>query len=322
MGKSYQQLNEEERDLLVIMYNRGRSLRAIGRFMGRSAGSLSREIRRNSTDRGYRPHGAHRLARARLRERRQRQRLKSAALRRTVERLLRHGWSPEIIAGWLARQEGRKVVSHEAIYQWIYKDARELAVHLARSHRRRHRRFAQKWPRIRIEGRVPVAQRPAPVNDRREGGHWETDLVVGAGRAALQVAVERQTRLTRLTAIPAKTAQAAYEGLTRLLMPVPPPLRRSITYDNGLENVLHQDLNRRLGTQSYFCAPYHSWEKGTVEQTNGLIRRVLPKKTNFDTLSPGQVQDLEEWLNHRPRKCLKFLSPAQAYSALCVALQR
>jgi transposase, IS30 family len=288
MGTNYRQLSEEERDTLVILYNRGRSLRAIARFLGRSAGSLSREIRRNSSDRGYRPHQAQRLARTRLSVRRQRPRLKSPALRRQVEGLLQRSWSPEIIAGWLAREHGRPVISHEAIYQWIYKDARPLAVHLARTHRRRHRRFSRKWPRIRLQGRVPLAQRPPEAHDRRQPGHWETDLVVGSGRSALQVAVERQTRLTRLTSLPAKTAQAAYQGLRRLLTPVPPALRRSITYDNGSENALHQELNQVLGTRSYFCAPYHSWEKGTVEQTNGLIRRLLPKRTNFDTLSPGR----------------------------------
>jgi transposase, IS30 family len=322
MRTPYRQLTEEERDTLVILFNRGRSLRAIAGFLGRSAGSLSREIRRNSTERGYRPHQAQRLARARLSGWRQRRRLKSAALRRQVEGLLQRSWSPEIIAGWLERQQGRKVISHEAIYQWIYKDARSLAIHLARAHRRRHRRFARKWPRICLQGRVSIAHRPPDIQQRRQPGHWETDLVLGPGRAALQVAVERQTRLTRLTSIPAKTAQAAYQGLHRLLAPLPPSLRRSITYDNGSENTLHQDLNRALGTQSYFCAPYHSWEKGTVEQTNGLIRRLLPKRTNFDTLSPGQIQAVEHWLNHRPRKCLQFQSPAQAYSALSVALQR
>jgi transposase, IS30 family len=283
---------------------------------------LVREIKRNETGPFYRPHSAHAEAVQRQTQSHRRfKRLRNPFLRGPVERMLKRGWSPEIVAGRLKRDHGQSIVSYETIYRWIYAEAPYLIGQLVRQHPKRFRR-RRRWLGQWIPGRISIHERPAGAATRQEPGHWETDLVLGPGRAALQVAVERQTRLTRLTSIPAKTAQAAYQGLHRLLAPLPPSLRRSITYDNGSENALHQDLNRALGTQSYFCAPYHSWEKGTVEQTNGLIRRLLPKRTNFDTLSPRQIQAVEHWLNHRPRKCLQFQSPAQAYSALSVALQR
>ena len=313
-------MNEEERDTLAILFNRGRSLRAIAKFLGRSAASLSREIRRNTTETGYRPHSAQTQSQKRLQESHNRARLNNPKLRHRIEGLLAYGWSPELISGWLRKQAGRAVVSHEAIYQWIYRDARHLAVHLARHHRQRRRRFSQKWPRLRIAGRIPLQDRPDKANRRLDPGHWETDLMAGPGHSALQVTVERKTRFTRLGRLPNKKAASAFVGLHRLLQPVPRPLRKSITYDNGSENALHQDLNRLLGTKSYFCSPYHSWEKGTVEQTNGLIRRFLPKKTNFDSISDENLRFIEHWLNTRPRKCLNYQSPADAYNALCVAL--
>ena len=315
--KPYRRMNEEERDTLVILYTRGRSLRAIGKFLGRSASSLSREIRRNTTATGYRPHQAQTQSAARQRASHNRARLKDPALRRKVERMLKWGWSPEIIAGWLRRQAGRTVVGHEAIYQWIYRERRDLSVCLARSRRKRHRRLTRPWRRVRLAGRVPVSQRPWAAHQREEVGHWESDLMVGGGRGALQVTTERMTRYSRLSRIPNKTARAAYQGLRQALGSLPAPARKSLTYDNGAENALHQEVNQALGTRSYFCAPYHSWEKGTVENTNGLIRRFWPKKTCFDSLTQEDIERLERWLNSRPRKCLNFKTPAESFHAAC-----
>jgi IS30 family transposase len=167
---------------------------------------------------------------------------------------------------------------------------------------------------------VSIRERPTPANARQEPGHWESDLVVGKGRAALQVSVERKTRYTRLAKTRDKSAQAAHDALRQALHPVPPALRRTITYDNGSENTLHVEVNADLGTRSFFCDPYASWQKGTVENTNGLIRRFLPKGTDLDMIPEAHLAALEQWLNHRPRKCLNFQTPAEAYHALSVAL--
>jgi IS30 family transposase len=167
---------------------------------------------------------------------------------------------------------------------------------------------------------VPLRERPVDVNSRQEPGHWESDLVVGKGVAALQVTAERKTRYTRLVKTRDKSAQAAHDALCRALRSVPQALRQTITYDNGSENTLHVEVNARLGTRSFFCDPYASWQKGTVENTNGLIRRFLPKGTNLDMIPEAHLASIENWLNHRPRKCLHFQTPAEAYQSSSVAL--
>ena len=161
-------------------------------------------------------------------------------------------------------------------------------------------------------GRVSIQNRPPEINERSEAGHWETDLVVGRGKSALQVLVERKSRMVKLQKIHRKTALASRLALSSLLQNVPAPLRRSITYDNGPENQEHDLLNERMQMLSYFCEPYHSWEKGTVENTNGLILRFFPKRTNFDTIAESEIQQVESWLNQRPRKCLNYKTPAES----------
>jgi IS30 family transposase len=244
----------------------------------------------------------------------------SHALRIEVERLLLKGWSPELISGRL-KKEGCFTVSHEDVYQWIYKEAPHLIGSLVRSRPAKIKRgFYKRRRRIKIPQRVSIQERPSAVNSRKEPGHWETDLVVGRGRQALQVAVERATRLTRLKKTFDKTASQSSGALSEILGEIPPALRKSVTYDNGMENVDHVRLQETLGLKSYFCEPYHSWEKGTVENTNGLIRRFLPKRIDLSTVSDQRVRQIEDWLNERPRKCLGFKTPAEAVKDLGVAL--
>lgn len=313
MKKTYKQFTADERDVLVIGQSKGHSLRTIARFLGRSASSLSREISRNTTETGYRPHRAGELAMKRKKEGHRRNRLRDQKLREKVEGFLAQKWSPEIIAGELNREAGKSVICHETIYRWIYDQAPHLGLHLVMSRKRRHRRVSVKWKAVRIVDRVSIGERPREVNDRGEPGHWESDLIVGSGRTAIQMVVERKARLCRLKRIADKTAQSAQEGLRTLLGPLRQQMRKTITYDNGAENSLHREINAHLGTRSYFCAPYHSWEKGTVENTNGLVRRFLPKKTNFDEIPEEAFGTLERWLNTRPRKCLNFRTPEEAF---------
>jgi IS30 family transposase len=168
---------------------------------------------------------------------------------------------------------------------------------------------------------MSIHLRPDAASARQEPGHWETDLVVGgSGSVALQVLVERQTRYTRLSLLPQRTASCSRAALTRLLETLPASLRKSITYDNGAENYEHLVLNDDFDLQSYFCEPYHSWEKGTVENTNGLIRRFIPKKTNLSSLTLTFLVEVENWLNDRPRKVLNYQTPREAFQALTVAL--
>lgn len=321
MPKNYKQLTEEERDRLSLLKVQGRSLRSIAGLLGRDVSTISRELKRNTVwaPEGYLPHKAQKRADVRKAVGHERQRLRAPGLTRFVSRMLRQGWSPERIAGrWTML--GHQAISHEAIYQWVYADARNLVPFLLRAHRRRCRYKYRQANRARwwdnIPSRTPISQRPAEVDLRQEAGHWEGDTIISSkSLPALQVLVERKTRYTRLCKLPAKKAAAVRSSISNALKGYPKHLRRSITYDNGSENTQHVEINRRLGTQSYFCAPMHSWEKGSVENTAGLVRRRFPKRTDFAKVSPAQVRKTEHWLNALPRKCLGFQTAAEAFRA-------
>lgn len=317
MAKKYRHLTLHERERISVWRGRGFSIRDIARKLGRHHTSLCREINRNRGLHGYWANKANERAGNRERNGHKRSRLKSHAIRSEVERMLKKGWSPELAAGRLRLDHPELPgVCHEAIYQWIYKERRDLVGYLTRAHLKRRRRWKGSSRKIRIPERVSINKRPSRINKREQPGHWEADLVIGTGRAALEVAVERTSRLTRIGKSPSKTARDSRQCLERLLRPVPAKLRRSITYDNGSENVEHQLLNEALGMNSWFCEPYHSWEKGQVENTNGLIRRFIPKSTNLDDLSGDQIQKIEDWLNHRPKKVLNFRTPHEVFSVL------
>jgi IS30 family transposase len=322
---NYHHLTPKERDRLAVLRGQGLTLRALAQELGRSVSTVSRELRRNGYDyphckrpSEYYPHGAQRKADQRLCTSHRRPRLKNVALHQDVIRHLENGWSPELIAGRLKQTRPElPAISHEAIYQWIYRHRPDLVVYLARAHPRRRRRWAALKHLVRIPRRISVRERPVAVQARQEPGHWETDLIVGPGSSALQVLVERQTRYTRLSLVPQRTASGSRAALTQLLQSIPGALRKSITYDNGGENSEHLTLNEDFGLSSYFCEPYHSWEKGTVENTNGLIRRFIPKQTRLRTLSLTSIVKLENWLNDRPRKILNYRTPREAFQALC-----
>jgi IS30 family transposase len=193
--------------------------------------------------------------------------------------------------------------------------------YLVRAHKRRQLRGHRHTHRDpHIPERISIKRRPAHVNARRHIGHWESDTVIARhSRAALSVTVERKTRFTKIHRLQHRTARDLRTGLTRTLSHYPGYIRRTITYDNGPENVEHMIVNKVLGTRSYFCEPFHSWEKATVENTIGIIRRTFPKKTNFDKVSAAQVKRLERRLNNPPRKVLDYQTPNEVFNR-CVAL--
>lgn len=317
MPRGYRHLGEEERDILAVMRGEGKSLREIARILSRAPSSLSRELNRNAPPirRGrYLPHKAQDRYKTRNQERARRLRLKSAKIRRYVGQRLAAGWSPELIAGRTALLWPLEHVSHEAIYGWIYATARKHISNLVRSHRKRQRRgYSRKHAKPHIPGRVAIEERPAVVETRRQMGHWEADTVVSRqSKAVLQVIVERKTRYTKIGKMSARSARQMRIGMNRMLSRYPDSFLKTMTYDNGTENTEHLGTNEVLGTRSYFCTPFHSWERGTVENTIGLVRRWLPKKTDFATVSNRQVKTIERWLNHRPRKCLNYKTPAEA----------
>lgn len=189
---------------------------------------------------------------------------------------------------------------------------------LPRAHRIRNRRGQRKTHRnLHIPERKSILERPEAVQHRRQAGHWETDTVVAqTSCAALLATVERKSRYTKLAKLARRTAQHVRISLNRSFSRYPKKLRRTITYDNGQENVEHMTVNKTLGTRSYFCQPYHSWEKGTVENTIGIIRRTFPKKTNFDLVSSVDVKRLERKLNNTPRKILNYQTPKEVFDSI------
>jgi len=322
MPRTYKQLNANERDILAVLKSRGKSLREIAAVLQRSPSTLSRELKRNAPPvytGYYLSHKAQGRAEKRKHESHRRPRLKSDFIRRYVEKRLRLGWSPEIIAGRLRIEHPEQSVSHEAIYQWVYQDATSLIPSLVRAHRKRkHRGYSRKHKKSHIPERTSIKERPKAVLKRLQIGHWETDtLICRQSLQAVQVAVERKARYAKVAKLQSKSAHAMSMALTRRLSRYPADLRRSITYDNGSENAEHMRTNKILGTRSYFCEPFHSYERGTVENTIGLVRRFLPKKTNLANISQNHLTKIEYWLNKRPRKCLGFKTPAEVFKAEC-----
>ncbi len=320
MSKKYKQLTVRERDLIGTLKASGKSIGDIGKELGRDKSTISRELRRNGppVHTGYYlPHKANERSIERRSSSRKITRLKSGEIREYVSSKLVIYWSPELIAGRLQIEHPGLKISHEAIYQWIYNDAKEYIPYLVRKHRNRWKKGrSRKHQKVHIPCRVGIDDRPAHINKRKQAGHWEADTAVSRqSKKALHIMTERKSRYTMIDKLERKGAKEVRSTIIRRLSRKPQLMKRSITYDNGSENVCHVMVNNKVGTKSYFCNPYRSWEKGTVENTIGIVRWFLPKKTDFATVSNEQIKNIENWLNNRPRKCLKFMTPNEVYKA-------
>jgi len=326
MGRRYEHLSKEERDLIAVLKAQGCFMREIGEAIGRDKATVSRELRRNAPAiyKGYYlSHKAQERARYRWVVSHQRNRLKSREIREYVVHHLKEGLSPELIAGRLPIDHPGARSSHEAIYQYIYAERRDLIRYLVRHNRkRRPRGHSRKHRKSHIPNRVSIEARPAIAEKRERVGDWEADTVVSRkSKAALQVLGDRTSRVVIIRKITNTTSAAVRATIQKALRVYPVDIRKTITYDNGHENVEHEEINEELGTRSFFCNPYHSWEKGTVENMIGLIRRYLPKGTDLKKVSNERIQEIEYALNSRPRKCLRFRTPFEVlYQLTGVAL--
>jgi len=311
-----------ERERIGVYFAQGKSKREIGRLLRRSHTTISRELKRNRHPhplmKGYISCLAHQQANKRKSESGQRARLKNEETRAYVQNKLQMGWTPEQIANRLSIDTKYPSISHEAIYQYIYADWREGIKLLARKRPYRYPKglkCGRKKPMIK--NRVSIDERPLAINDRKEAGHWECDLIICDGsKTSIQVLHERVSRFVQLSLIPDRRAKTAKEAIIKNLSALPKQATKSITYDNGSENYSHEEVNKELGTKSFFCNPYHSWEKGAVENTNGLIRRWVPKKMNLSLITKKQIKEIEDRLNERPRKALGFKTPNEAFYSL------
>jgi len=324
MKKQYKQLTSGERDLIAIHYANGFSINEIAKMLNRNKSTVSRELSRNSSksSKTYLSSQAHKRAKKRKKQAATKEELKCHKIRNFVKNKLKIGWTPEYIAGTLALDPKKLTISHESIYLYIYKKRPDLVQYLPRAHKKRFKRVPKSNKKNnRIPNRISIDQRPDEINNRSEFGHWESDAVVSnQSKVALSVSVERISRLVKIKKIKQNKANLFSKAVIRRMKGLPSCARRSITYDNGSENVLHELINGQLNTDSYFCNPYHSWEKGSVENINGLIRRFLPKKTDFAKITHKRIKEIEFLLNNRPRKCLGFKTPNQVFLEQSVAL--
>jgi transposase, IS30 family len=328
MGRYYGHLTLEERCTIAQLHQAGQSIRKIAAALDRPPSSVCRELKRNSGSQvGYKPSYAHEQAAAR--------RWTGSRLERDVELRtlvldqLCRGWSPEQIAGRLRQQQAAVTISHESIYRFIYAQIRRTNDGAWRNYLPR-RKYRRGWHGRRkrsaddlIKGRVSIASRPPAVETRRTFGHWEGDTMSFAmpGQTAL-VMLERKSRLILGARQPGKAAQPVAKQLCDWFEPLDRWLRRSITFDNGTEFAQHLLLTDELAIQTFFCDPHSPWQKGSIENAIGRLRRPLPRKTNLDIIDP---QLFDAWIaayNNTPRKCLKFRTPAEVFLAKLLHFER
>ncbi|MBK3594996.1 MULTISPECIES: IS30 family transposase [Streptomyces] len=320
-----------EREKIRDLRAKGLSLRAIGRALQRPASTVKREIDQNSGSEGYQPYAAHRAAAARRPRPKQRKLLREGRLRRFVQDGLRRRWSPEQICHALTTEypdDESMRVSVETIYQALYFQARgglkrevQAAVRSGRTRRKPRRDPERRTPRF-IDPMVMISDRPADVEDRAVPGHWEGDLIIGAnGRSAIATLVERSTRYTMLVHLPggAHDAETVRDGLIATIQILPAHLRGSLTWDQGSEMARHKQFSMATGMPVYFCDPASPWQRGSNENTNGLLRQYFPKGTDLSVHSPEDLEHVAQELNGRPRKTLGWATPAERLRDLLTA---
>ena len=315
-------LSLDEREEISRGLVAGESLRSIAGRLGRSPSTVSREVARHGGVRRYRAvHADGRAVKATRRPKRCKLAVNDR-LRAVVEEKLELEWSPEQISGWLVESfpdEPEMRVSHETIYLSLFVQARgalrkELAHHLrTRRSSRRPRGYSPINGQGQLRETVHISERPAEANDRAVPGHWEGDLIFGKGMTAVATLVERKTRFVMLVGLPnGHTADVVADALAAKIVELPEQLRRSLTWDHGKEMAQHARFSVETGLPVFFCDPRSPWQRGSNENTNGLLRQYLPKKTNLRDRSQAELDAIAERLNGRPRQTLGFRSPSQA----------
>jgi len=306
----------------------GQTIRAIASQLGRAPSTVSREIRRNEGRRRYRANKADAAARQRVLRPKTCKLAQNPALARIVARKLISRWSPWQIAGWLKRiyaDDESLQVSHETIYKTLYIQARgalkkELIQHLRRSRAmRRSRHHTQKTKdHGRISNTVSIRERPAEVEDRAVPGHWEGDLLCGSNNSQIATLVERHTRLVMLARVRSKDTKTVINALIKQAHKLPRELYKSLTWDRGKEMADHERFSLDTDIKVYFCDPQSPWQRGSNENTNGLLRQYFPKGMDLSNIHQNKLNAVARQLNERPRETLQFYSPAEKF-AECVA---
>jgi len=323
----YQHLTIEEREKLQTLWWQRLPIREIARQVGRSPSSILRELRRNfSPERQvYTPRMAHERALIKRKCRGRKERLKNERIRHYVTEHLHLRWSPEQISGRISLDLKEKI-SPEAIYQYIWHSERngivtgeDLRIYLRRRRKRRVPHGARRGQRISAITGHSIDERPRVVDKRKRVGDWEGDSVESINhKPGVNTLVERKVGLVFISRLKNKSSKATTDVMTERFQVVPEQLKKTVTLDNGFENSDWLGIEKQTGLKCYYAHPYHSWERGTNENTNGLIRDYFPKKTDFDLVTNEEIQWVEYQLNSRPRKRLNWLTPLEAWG---VALQ-
>lgn len=314
----YHHITKDDRDIIAVRLAQDRSDTDIAAEIGKHRTTIWRERTRNRPqirDVRYLANRAHDRAMQRQKTAHERERLDNKRLRAHVTTRIKKGYSPEQVAGDLAILKPELKTNHESIYQYIYSEARELLPHLRKHRQNRRKRGSGKNKRVgKVQNRTMISERPSVVSENKEYGHWESDTMVSRqSKAALQICYERKMMYVKLKKLEAKTAEEMRKGITKGFCRMPKMMLKTMTMDNGTENAQHLMISSILGIDIYFCNPYHSWEKGGVENIIGLIREYLPKGMDLSKLSSREVKQIERRLNNRPRKRLGYLTPAKVF---------
>ncbi|NIN61643.1 MAG: IS30 family transposase [Gammaproteobacteria bacterium] len=316
--RTYTQLTQEQRYQIYALKKMGHNQTEIANCIGVDKSTISRELKRNQGQRGYRPKQAHNLAMSR---RKQGQRRIQARTWAIIDEKLRLDWSPEQISGWLLKHHQIQV-SHEWIYQYLLSDKQaggDLYKHL-RCQKKRRKRYGSRDRRGKLPNRRSIEERPEIVDQRQRIGDWEVDTIVGKGHhQAIVTLTERKSRLALLRKVDRRTAELVGDAVIDLLQPLADRLH-TITGDNGKEFAEHERIAQDLGVDFFFAHPYAAWERGANENMNGLVRQYIPKNRELSSVTNDELEQIMLKLNHRPRKCLDFMSPFEVFFEHPVAL--
>ena len=311
----YKQLTHKERYQIYALIKEGFNYSQIAKNIGVNKSTISREIKRNSKSKNtYHPDSASIEAFVRHKNK-----TKFIKIDKTVEKWIRKflklDWTPEQISGRLKEQRIASI-THEAIYQYIYKNKANggrLYLHLVRKMKKYQKRDGQYNSRGLIVNRVSISKRPKIVDNKIRIGDWEVDTIIGKyHQGAIVTIVDRKSKFTLMRILPTKEAIGVSNAIIELLYPVR-QFTHTITSDNGKEFTLHENISKSLNTDFYFCDPYSSWQRGLNENTNGLIRRYIPKRTEFENISKNEIMMIQNCLNHRPRKALGYKTPFEVF---------
>ena len=311
---SYQHISLEERHYIEVEKKKGISGNKIADDLGRSQSSITREIARNTGKRGYRHQQADSFAQARQREKPRAIKL-TKEVKEQINKGIKEDWSPEQICGRF-KQAGKVSLHHETIYQYLLRDKRaggELYKHLRHQNKRYRKRYGSSNNRTGIPNRVDIDQRPEEANNRERVGDWESDTIIGKNhKGAIVTLDERKTKLRLALPLKRKAAELVKEAIIKLLKPLK-KLVKTMTFDNGKEFVLHEAIAEELECETYFAKPYHAWERGQNENANGLLRQYFPKTMELADVKIKEVIEAVDKLNSRPRKCLGYKTPYEAF---------